>query len=160
MSSPARYSRPVAAEHNTLTEFQVGQVATILHEHFLVTPYQNRFIAEAARGFDSRRFLSNHPIPLGLILSWLIAKRLTQPIEHLAAVAQAVTAGDYSVSPNVDRRDEVGILGRSFAQMITALRDKAELWIREQGIVSPARWAGMYAPGFLKISTESIETSY
>jgi eukaryotic-like serine/threonine-protein kinase len=40
------------------------------------------------------------------------------------------------------------------------LRDKAELWIREQGIVSPARWAGMYAPGFLKISTESIETSY
>ena len=39
-------------------------------------------------------------------------------------------------------------------------RDKAELWIREQGIVSPARWAGMYAPGFLKISTESIETSY
>ncbi len=40
------------------------------------------------------------------------------------------------------------------------LRDKAELWIKEQGIVSPARWAGMYAPGFLKISTESIETSY
>ena len=39
-------------------------------------------------------------------------------------------------------------------------RDKAEAWIREQGIVSPARWAGMYAPGFLKISTESIETSY
>jgi eukaryotic-like serine/threonine-protein kinase len=64
---------------------------------------------------------------LAFILSWLIAKRLTLPIEHLAAVAQAVTAGDYSVSPNVDRRDEVGILGRSFAQMITALRDKAEL---------------------------------
>ena len=41
-----------------------------------------------------------------------------------------------------------------------ALHDKAEQWISEQGIVSPARWAGMYAPGFLKISTESIETSY
>jgi hypothetical protein len=40
------------------------------------------------------------------------------------------------------------------------LRDKAEQWIRDQGIVSPARWAGMYAPGFLKISTESLETSY
>jgi eukaryotic-like serine/threonine-protein kinase len=39
-------------------------------------------------------------------------------------------------------------------------RDAAEMWIRGQGIVSPARWAGMYAPGFLKISTESIETSY
>ena len=40
------------------------------------------------------------------------------------------------------------------------LRDKAEQWIRDQGIVAPARWAGMYAPGFLKISTESLETSY
>jgi eukaryotic-like serine/threonine-protein kinase len=40
------------------------------------------------------------------------------------------------------------------------LRDKAEAWLRGQGIVAPARWAGMYAPGFLKISTESIETSY
>jgi len=41
-----------------------------------------------------------------------------------------------------------------------ALREEAELWIRGQGIVSPARWAGMFAPGFLKISTESLETSY
>jgi serine/threonine protein kinase len=40
------------------------------------------------------------------------------------------------------------------------LRDDAERWIKGQGIVAPARWAGMYAPGFLKISTESIETSY
>jgi serine/threonine-protein kinase len=64
---------------------------------------------------------------LAFILTWLIAKRLTRPIEHLAGIAQAVTAGDYSVHPNVDRSDEVGILGRSFAKMITALRDKAEL---------------------------------
>jgi serine/threonine protein kinase len=39
-------------------------------------------------------------------------------------------------------------------------REQAEQWMRDQGIVSPARWAGMYAPGFLKISTESTETSY
>ena len=64
---------------------------------------------------------------LAFVLTWLIAKRVTSPIEHLAAIAQAVTAGDYSVHPNVDRSDEVGILGRSFAKMITALRDKAEL---------------------------------
>ncbi len=64
---------------------------------------------------------------LAFILSWLIAKRVTKPIEQLAGVAQAVTAGDYSVHPNIDRSDEVGILGRSFAKMIVALRDKAEL---------------------------------
>jgi len=64
---------------------------------------------------------------LAFILSWLIAKRVTHPIEELAGIAQAVTGGDYNVHPPIGRSDEVGILGRSFAKMITALRDKAEI---------------------------------
>ncbi|HEX8154090.1 MAG TPA: protein kinase, partial [Thermoanaerobaculia bacterium] len=64
---------------------------------------------------------------LAFVFSWVIAKRVTRPIEELAGMAQAVTAGDYSVQPSGDRADEVGILGRSFAQMISSLRDKAEL---------------------------------
>ncbi len=40
------------------------------------------------------------------------------------------------------------------------VRQRAEEWLKAQGIVSPARWVGMFAPGYLKISTESIETSY
>jgi class 3 adenylate cyclase/predicted Ser/Thr protein kinase len=64
---------------------------------------------------------------LAFIFSWLIAKRVTHPIEELARIAQAVTGGDYTVHPPIDRSDEVGILGRSFAKMITALRDKAEI---------------------------------
>jgi HAMP domain-containing protein/predicted Ser/Thr protein kinase len=64
---------------------------------------------------------------LALLFSWVIAKRVTRPIEQLAGIAQAVTAGDYSVQPQGDRNDEVGILGRSFGKMINSLRDKAEL---------------------------------
>ena len=64
---------------------------------------------------------------LAFVFSWLIAKRVTRPIEELAGIAQAVTNGDYTVHPPIDRSDEVGILGRSFAKMITALRDKAEI---------------------------------
>src|SRR5262249_52356416 len=64
---------------------------------------------------------------LALLSSWVIAKRLTRPIEELAGLAQAVPAGDYTIHPNIDRTDEVGILGRSFAQMITSLRDKSEI---------------------------------
>jgi len=41
-----------------------------------------------------------------------------------------------------------------------ALREEAEQWIRAQGIASPVRWCGMYAPGFAKISNESVETTY
>jgi len=64
---------------------------------------------------------------LALLFSWLIAKRVTRPIEQLAGIAQAVTAGDYDQHPDVERNDEVGILGRSFGKMINSLRDKAEL---------------------------------
>jgi len=64
---------------------------------------------------------------LAFVLSWVIARRLTAPIEELAGIAQAVTAGDLSVHPDIERSDEVGILGRSFAKMITSLRDKSEL---------------------------------
>ena len=66
-------------------------------------------------------------ILLALLFSWLIAKRVTRPIEQLAGIAQAVTAGDYDQHPDVKRNDEVGILGRSFGKMINSLRDKAEL---------------------------------
>jgi serine/threonine protein kinase len=41
-----------------------------------------------------------------------------------------------------------------------AMHETAEQWIKGQGIVSPARWVGMYAPGFAKIAGESIETTY
>jgi hypothetical protein len=41
-----------------------------------------------------------------------------------------------------------------------AQRDRAEDWIKGQGIVAPARWAGMYAPGFAKISSDSVETTF
>jgi HAMP domain-containing protein/predicted Ser/Thr protein kinase len=64
---------------------------------------------------------------LAFLSSWFIAKRVTRPIEQLAGFAQAVTAGDYSVTPDVSRNDEVGILGRSFGKMLNSLRDKAEL---------------------------------
>jgi HAMP domain-containing protein len=53
---------------------------------------------------------------LALLFSWLIAKRVTRPIEQLAGIAQAVTAGDYSVHPEVNRNDEVGILGARSAR--------------------------------------------
>src|SRR5438270_2135080 len=64
---------------------------------------------------------------LAFLFSFLIAKRVTRPIEELAGIAQAVTGGDYHITPNIQTSDEVGILGRSFAKMITSLREKSDL---------------------------------
>lgn len=40
------------------------------------------------------------------------------------------------------------------------LHERAEERLKAQGIVDPARWAGMCAPGFARISNQSTETSF
>ena len=72
-------------------------------------------------------FAGGAALLVAFLLSWIVAKRLTRPIEDLVGYAQQVTEGDYNVQPEVDRSDEIGILSRTFAQMVSALRDKAEL---------------------------------
>lgn len=64
---------------------------------------------------------------LAFLFSWIFSKRLTRPIEQLVDTAQSVTEGNYSIQPQSERSDEVGVLSRAFAQMVTSLRDKAEL---------------------------------
>lgn len=61
------------------------------------------------------------------LLSFLIARRITRPIEELAAIAERVTDGDLSAQPKVGGRDEVGVLAGTFGELIAALRDKHEL---------------------------------
>jgi len=95
---------------------------------------------------------------LAFILSWLIAKRMTRPIEQLARTAQAVTAGDYDVQPPTERQDEVGILGRAFAKMITSLRDKQELeaLYQEMSARSAERQAMPRASGAPKLDEGTV----
>ncbi|HUP63837.1 MAG TPA: protein kinase [Thermoanaerobaculia bacterium] len=66
-------------------------------------------------------------VVLAFILSAFLARGLTRPISRLATMTEAVAGGDYSVRPETSRKDEIGVLSRSFAQMISALRDKSEL---------------------------------
>jgi hypothetical protein len=40
------------------------------------------------------------------------------------------------------------------------LRERAERWLQDQGIAAPARWAGMCAPGFGRISSEATATTF
>src|SRR5260370_3795034 len=64
---------------------------------------------------------------LAFFLSWVIARRLTRPIEELAGIPQAVTAGDLSVHPSIERSDGGGTLPRSFPKTITPLRRNSAL---------------------------------
>ena len=52
---------------------------------------------------------------------FLIARHITNPINHLVDTAVAVTKGDLDRRSNLQANDEIGLLSRSFDRMTTAL---------------------------------------
>jgi signal transduction histidine kinase len=52
-----------------------------------------------------------------VLVAWLIAGRITEPLRTLAADASALGRGDLSRRTHASRRDEVGVLARVFNQM-------------------------------------------
>lgn len=52
---------------------------------------------------------------------YLIARRITDPIEQLVQTAEAVTAGDLDRRSGIHKKDEVGKLARAFDQMTESL---------------------------------------
>lgn len=58
---------------------------------------------------------------LGLLLSRIQAVRITRPVGELTAAAETLASGDRSVKVNIDSKDELGLLGRSFNRMVADL---------------------------------------
>ena len=56
------------------------------------------------------------------LLSVLLARSITRPIDHLAGVAAQVSAGNLEVVAKVEQRDEIGTLALAFNSMTAQLR--------------------------------------
>ena len=59
---------------------------------------------------------------LGLLLSVLIVRQITVPLDHAVALADTIAAGDLTVDVHDDRKDELGQLLRSLNAMTQHLR--------------------------------------
>jgi nitrogen fixation/metabolism regulation signal transduction histidine kinase len=66
---------------------------------------------------------------VGIVLSYAMADRYTRPINVVAAAAQNIAARGLEPVAEVRRRDEIGLLTRSFNEMVDQLRHARE---REQ----------------------------
>jgi PAS domain S-box-containing protein len=51
-------------------------------------------------------------------IAWLASRVLTRPLKRITHAAGHVAAGDYSISLPTKRRDEIGVLARSFEDML------------------------------------------
>ena len=65
-------------------------------------------------------------VVLALGVGYLLARRVTMPIQRLSRAAGAIAAGDYAAPLDPVGRDEIGDLGRAFVSMTSEIRRRDE----------------------------------
>lgn len=121
---------------------QEGIIQTTDYRGVMVlAAYRN--IPEIGWGFVAKEDLSEAFVPIAqLTQQWVIVtavilivavavavlstERLTNPLNRLVKASQSVAAGNLDTQITVSGEDEIGILGRSFQTMITAVRESNE----------------------------------
>ncbi len=63
---------------------------------------------------------------LAIALGYLLARRVTQPIQRLSRAAGAIATGDYGATVSPEGRDEIADLGRAFVSMTAEIRRRDE----------------------------------
>lgn len=58
-----------------------------------------------------------------IVISWIIGKKISSPLEHLTEEAKKVASGDLTVSINVKSKDESGTLAAAFNEMTSRMND-------------------------------------
>ncbi|MFQ3676313.1 MAG: histidine kinase dimerization/phospho-acceptor domain-containing protein, partial [Endomicrobiia bacterium] len=66
---------------------------------------------------------------LSIIISFFIAKGITQPILKIIDAAKTVSAGNFNIKLNIKTRDELEILGETFINMAQKLNEYAEMQV-------------------------------
>ncbi|WP_460177065.1 sensor histidine kinase [Thermodesulfovibrio hydrogeniphilus] len=64
---------------------------------------------------------------IGIVLTYIIAKRYTKPIDQLNEAAIKVAQGDFSYRLDIKRKDEIGKIAESFNFMIQKLEENKQL---------------------------------
>ena len=124
----ASYPEDIQIDTNTLIDDTINdesvlvnrariEVADQLFGHIYMAHSLNQLNASIAQSRNRTLFVGGIILIVGLILAYLVAVRLTRPIELLTEATRALTKGDYSVQANVNTRDETGSLAKHFNRM-------------------------------------------
>jgi signal transduction histidine kinase len=78
-------------------------------------------------------------VSAGLGLSYLLARRIVQPVQQLDRAAAEVARQNYATSVTVHSEDEMGRLARTFNNMCASIRQAREDLIRQERIATIGR---------------------
>ncbi|HKA01189.1 MAG TPA: ATP-binding protein [Candidatus Solibacter sp.] len=81
-------------------------------------------------------------VTAGLVLTYLLARRIVEPVERLDRAAAEVARQNYAIEVTVDSEDEMGRLARTFNTMCASIRQAREDLIRQERISTIGRLSG------------------
>jgi signal transduction histidine kinase len=78
----------------------------------------------------------------GLALTYLLARRIVEPVKQLDRAAAEVARQNYAIEVEVNSEDEMGRLARTFNTMCASIRQAREELIRQERISTIGRLSG------------------
>jgi signal transduction histidine kinase len=81
-------------------------------------------------------------VATGILLTYLLARRIVEPVERLDRAAAEVARQNYTIEVAVDSEDEMGRLARTFNNMCASIRQAREDLIRQERISTIGRLSG------------------
>jgi signal transduction histidine kinase len=78
----------------------------------------------------------------GFVLTYLLARRIVEPVEQLDRAAAEVARQNYEIEVPVESEDEMGRLARTFNMMCASIRQAREDLIRQERISTIGRLSG------------------
>jgi signal transduction histidine kinase len=81
-------------------------------------------------------------VSAGLCLTYLLARRIVQPVKELDRAAAEVARHNYAIEVEVKSEDEMGRLARTFNTMCASIRQAREDLIRQERISTIGRLSG------------------
>jgi signal transduction histidine kinase len=111
---------PFAIEHNspTLARFATYDSAGNQTGWLVFGPLPGLVVVEVGQVMLLAMIIAGI---VGLVLAFLVTRKLVEPLTRMTEAARSVGRGRFDVRVDVDRPDEVGVLGRAFDQMAREL---------------------------------------
>jgi len=81
-------------------------------------------------------------VVVGLVLTYLLARRIVEPVKRLDRAAAEVADRNYAIEVEVTSEDEMGRLARTFNLMCASIRQAREDLIRQERISTIGRLSG------------------
>jgi signal transduction histidine kinase len=78
-------------------------------------------------------------ISVGIVLTYLLTKRILRPVERLDRAAEEVTRRNYSYRVPIESQDELGRLAKTFNAMCDSIQEAREELIRSERIATIGR---------------------